>query len=155
MKPKVQYRILAVLGICCSSFAAYAQAQAKVTNTIELDTLTKIVSLLAFLGGLFLAYVSLKTANKIAVLKTEVTETIAKVREDFRGLLHAEVRLLEVQIHTSGKEIEVKMATRHDVNNAKQVYLLHQEVTNLKLKSLEDKLDMAAQIYKRDRTDGI
>lgn len=125
--------------------------QVKLSNTLEIDTLTKVLGLLFAIGGFFMGYIQLKMSNKIAELDARFTKALTEVKEDFKDGLRKETEKLETKIQLSSKEIEAKMATHHDIDNLKTVMKLQHENTQLSNESLKEQLKTAANIYKRDR----
>jgi hypothetical protein len=148
MKLSTQYKIYATITLSVSCLVAFAQG--KEVASIQIDTLTKIIGGLFTVGGLFMGLMQLKMANKIAEVEAKFNISISKVKEEFALLLEKETDKLETKIQLSGKEIEARMATRHDIDNMKSVMKLQHELTTEQMKSLKEQLLTAARIYKKD-----
>lgn len=129
----MQYKILGVMVFMLSSISTVAQVKgafAQVNGqTVEVDALTKIIGILLTIAGFFMGYMQLKMAQKIAEVEARFNRTIVEVEKQ-----------LETKISLSGKEIEAKMATRHDIDNIKTVSKLQHENLQLQLKGLDDKI---------------
>ena len=148
MRQSVQLKILSTLTFTMTVAVSYAQSQ--VSSSIGIDPLIKIVSIIFTIGGLFIGYMQMRTAIKMAELEAKVQDAISKVKEDFASVIDKETEKLETKIQLSGKEIEAKMATRHDIDNLKTVMKLQHDLTNAQMEGLKDQLKNAASNYKRD-----
>lgn len=125
-------------------------AQVKMVETVQLDTLTKIIGIGLTIGGFFMGYMQMRMANKIAEVEAKFNKAIVDVKDVFGKKIETETEKLEGEIKLSGKEIEAKMATRHDIENVKTVIKMQHEITNLQLDSLKGQLKTAADIYQRE-----
>lgn len=142
MKQSIQYRILGLIILLCSSLSAIAQVKIEAGGeTVQLDTLTKIIGVLLTIGGFFMGYMQMKMATKIAEQEAKFFLAM-KILED---KLQAEIKL-------SAKEIELgmrSMATHHDIKNLQTVMGLQHEITIEKTKSIEKQLELAAELFKK------
>ncbi len=139
MKQSTQYRIMGTVMMLCSSLSAFAQAQ---VETVQIDTLTKIIGIGLTLGGFFMGYMQMKMANKIAEQEAKFNTAMQDLKEK-----------LEAKIILSTKEIELgmsKMATHHDINNMKQIMSMQHEITSEKMKGLEQQMKMAAELLRKN-----
>lgn len=130
MKQKVLTIIFAL--IC---FIAYAQS-----GTVEIDTLQKVVGIVIAIGGVYIGYTTTKTAQKLAEQEIKFSAKIEALEEK-----------IEMKFDSRIKDVEAKMATRHDINNLRQYMALQHENQTQANKSLEKQLDLAALIYKKDK----
>lgn len=149
MKPSTQYRISASVVFCLSSLSAAAQSGQ--INTIQIDTFTKIIGVLATIAGFFMAFMQMKTATKIAEVEARFNKAINDIQKEFEKKIESETDKLENKIALSSKEIEARMATRHDIDNMKTVVKLQHENTNLQLSGLKAQLDLAAKILHKTK----
>ncbi len=149
MKQSTQYKILSTITFLLTYFVAFAQVKA--STTIEIDALTKIIGVVFTIGGIFMGFMQMRMANKMAELEARFNESINKVEKSFTNALNIVEDKLEIKIALSGKEIEAKMATRHDIDNLKTVIKLQHEISEKTNEALKQQLETAANIYRRDK----
>lgn len=155
MKHSVIYKLMATAFFLCSGFIAYAQ------QTVQLDALQKIMSIVAILFGAFIGYMQMKLGQKLAeqenkynskldTVKAEFSSAIEKLKTEFNYRLEHTENKLELKIDNRLKDVENRMATHHDINGLKQIMLLQHENTKESQEAIKDQLKIAASIYKRD-----
>lgn len=148
MKQSSKYKILSALTLTLTSLCAFAQTK---EDTVQIGTLGKVIGIAFTIGGFYMGYMQLKMAVKLAEVEVKFNAAITQVKEDFANLLRSTEVKLEDRIVCASKEIEVKMATRHDIDNIKTISKLQHENTNLQLDGLKEQLRTAANIYRRDK----
>lgn len=127
-----------------SYLGAYAQ-----TQVVQLDALTKIIGIVMTIGGIFVGFMQMKMANKIAELEARVNRSLETVKDNFEKKIETETEKLEMKISLSGKEIEARMATRHDIDNIKTVVKAQHDITNLQLDGLKKDIKNASDAATR------
>jgi hypothetical protein len=138
MTRSILWKLAGVTTLLLTSLCACAQV--KMTDSIQFDVLEKIVGVAFTLGGIFLGFMQLKMANKMAEMEAKFNAIISNVRDEFNRKIETETEKLECQIKITSQEIEKKMATRHDVDNLKTIIRLEGEVTKLTSKLISDQL---------------
>ncbi len=160
---KTALRLSAVMYFLLSALGVYAQAQ---TPIVQLDTVTKVIGIVMTLGGLFIGFMQMKMANKIAELEARVNKSLQAQKEVFEKKIETETEKLETKIALSGKEIEARMATRHDIDNIKTIVKANHDITDFKLEGLKELVktadenakhsaELAAKIAAQALTDAI
>lgn len=142
MSYKNTYKLSGTVTLLLSSLYAFAQVG---RPTVELDTLTKVIGIGLTIGGFFMGFMQMRMANKIAEVEARFNKTIGDVKDDFAKKVETETDKLETKISLSGKEIEARMATRHDIDNMKTVAKLQHEMTNLQLGELKQQIQDAVK----------
>lgn len=132
------FKIVAVFTFTLTYLCAYAQA--KMSDAIQFDALEKIIGIIFTLGGIFLGFMQLKMANKMAELEAKFHKAISSVEEKFSTKMEHETEKLETKISLSGKEIEARMATRHDIDNLKTIMRLNGDLANANNEALKEQL---------------
>jgi len=112
MKKSIKYKIAAMGWFMFSSFTVFAQSK----TSVELDTLQKIFGFVMAGGGLFMAYMTMRLANKMAEQELKYNAKLDNLEEK-----------LTLQFDSRIKDVENKMATHHDINNLKQFMVLQHE----------------------------
>jgi hypothetical protein len=155
MKQSVQYKALATITFTSCILCAYAQSRTDITNGI--DPLIKIVGFLFTIGGIFISYMQLRMALKMADLESKMKDALSSVEKDLRRIIKEENEKLDSKVQLSFKEVEVsikdvekRMVTRHDMQNYETNAALRHELVSKQMISLEKQLDTAAKIYKND-----
>lgn len=144
-----RYKISGIVFLVFSTLSGAAQVVS--SQTIEIDTLTKILGITVTIGGFYMGYTQMKMAQKLAILEAKFNKTIADVKEDFANKIDRETEKLEGKIEISSKNIEARMASRHDIDNLKTIIKLTGDVTSEKMDGLKNQLDQAADLYKKDK----
>lgn len=132
-----------------SGFVVYAQQ--KIGTTIELDTLQKVFGILTVVGGIFVGYMTMRLAHKMAEQEIKFNDKLDHLKEEMSHKLDSMETKIELKFENRFLAVENKMATRHDINGLKQIMVLQHENVTQANKALEKQLDLAAQVYKRDK----
>lgn len=149
MKQATLHRILATIFFmigCLGCLSCYAQV--KDSSMSGIDFMTKVVGFLGMLGGFFLAYMQVSLANKVEKVKGEFTTAIFQIKSDLTETLHKEVAKMEDKFALFGKDMELKMATKDDLRNDKEMYAAKQDLIKLQLDSLKGQLDLITKMFK-------
>jgi len=149
MKQSFKYKLLATGLFTFSGLVTYAQV--KVGTTIELDALQKIFGILMVIGGIFMGYMTMRLAHKMAEQENKFNAKLDLLKQEINNKMDSIETKLELKFENKFLAVENKMATRHDINNLKQVMVLQHEANQSANKALEKQLDLAARIYKHDR----
>lgn len=110
---------------------------------VQFDFLTKLVGVLMTIGGLYLGYSNMRTATKIAELKSELTETVSKLKGEFHEALTKEIKTMEAKIEISNKELAAQMVTKRDLDYFNKNIELQYDI-------IKEQLKNAAETYKKD-----
>lgn len=148
MKQSLQYKILAIIVLTFTSL--YAFAQSNNATVIQIDLLTKVIGVIFTIGGVFSTYMLMRMSIRIADVEAKFNTALTQIEKNFSIVLRATECKLEDKISLSSKEIESKMATRHDIDNIKTISKLQHEITNQQLDGLKEQLKSAAVLYGRD-----
>lgn len=132
-------QVALVIVLLCIGYMAGAQVTSR--SVIELDTGLKIIGAIGALGGFYLGYTQLKTKSELSSLKL-----------DFQKQLHDESEKLDAKISLSGKNIEAKMLTQHDMTNFRQLQLLQQEILMAKIEAIKEQLTLITKLNKNEAT---
>ena len=143
------YRIVSLVCFLMSGLVAFGQG--KIAASIELDTLQKIVGLVMIGGGMFLGYMTMRMANKLAEQEIKFNAKIDTMKQEFNQKIDNMEEKLTLRWDTRIKDVEVKMATHHDINGLKQIILLQHENTVQATSNLKEQLTLAAKIYREDK----
>jgi hypothetical protein len=160
MKQATLHRILATIFFmigCLGCLSCYAQVKDSSLNGIDL--LTKIVVFIGTIGGFFLAYMQVRMANEVEKVKREFsngmsqlkegfTTAIFQIKSDMTETLHKEVAKMEDKFALFGKDMELKMATKDDLRNDKEMYAAKQDLIKMQLESLKNQLDLITKMFK-------
>lgn len=130
-----------LIGLISLSLIAFAQGDPGIPY--QLDTLAKVVSISTIVGGLFITYLTMKNAIKMAELDTKLTKAISDVEDKFRVTLKSEIEKLEGKMELSNKDLIEKMVTKRDIDQLNKNIDLHHEL-------IQEQLKHAAAIYKKD-----
>lgn len=123
-------------------------AQEKESTLSQVDLLTKIVGFLGMVGGFFLAYMQVSLANKVEKVKGEFTTAIYQMKNELTETLHKEIARMEDKNSLFGKDFELKMATKEDLKNSKEVYTGQQELIKEQLNGVKGQLDLITKMFK-------
>lgn len=115
----------------------FAQRSIEIGDSIKIDTLTKVGTAFVFFGGLFLGYFQMKTAAKLAEFENKMTMMIVAVEEKFNLALQRQTEKFEDKLNLSTKDIEKRMATRHDLDNISALSKLQYEHIKLELENIK------------------
>lgn len=138
MRYSFLWKIAGIITLVFTTLSSYAQV--KMSDSIQFDSLEKIIGIIFTLGGIFLAFMQLKMANKMAEMEAKIYKVIADTEKAFTKKIEDETDKLETKINLSGKEIEAKMATRHDIDNLKTVMKLSGDITALATDALKEQI---------------
>lgn len=143
IKKSVMYRWRALsVFIISLPFSGVCFAQGGYSDdSVKIDTLTKVAGAVVFIGGLFIAYLQVKMAGKLAELETKMTLMVLAVKEEMFRMVQSETEKLEDKIKLSAKELESKMATTHDLLNMSSVQKLQHENIKLELSSIKSMME--------------
>lgn len=151
MKQSTQLKTLAFIWFTLSASIVVAQSKTINSNdAVQIDTLTKLIGLVIAVGGFFMGYMQMRMAIKVAELEAKMHAALTEIKKEFQVILDKEVDKLDDKIKLSTKEIEARMATRHDIDNIKTTLKLQHEIQNERMDGIREQLKNAALIYKKD-----
>lgn len=125
------------------SVILFAQGSTTEYVPVQVDLITKVVGIFMTIGGLYLGYSNMRTANKMAVLEATLTKTISDVKDEFKKELTLEIRAIETKMELHNKELANDMVTKRDLDYLNKNIQLQYEIIKGQLRS-------AAETYKKD-----
>src|SRR5690606_3837379 len=127
LKQSTQLKTLAFIWFTLSASIVVAQSRSINSNdAVQIDTLTKLIGLVIAVGGFFMGYMQMRMAIKVAELEAKMHAALTEIKKEFQLVLDKEVDKLDDKLKLSTKDIETRMATRHDIENMKtQLKLQH------------------------------
>lgn len=149
MRSSFKYKLLSMSCFLLAGYVSYAQQ--RVGTSIELDTLQKIFGILMVVGGIFMGYMTMRLAHKMAEQEIKFNAKLDHFKEEVSNKLDTMETKLELKFENRFLAVENKMATRHDINNLKQVMVLQHENVKDAQDNIKEQLKEAASIYKRDK----
>lgn len=123
----IKFFSLTTLGILIYSIA---HAQAQTADVVKIDTLTKLIGSALAIGGVFMGYLQMKLASKLAELEIKMTLKVASVRDEFNLLIKAEIN-----------EVVKTMATSKDIEYVRSEQRLQHENVKLQLQNIKEALN--------------
>lgn len=140
-----KYSLFVLIGVLASA-VAFCQTEVSGKTSISFDTITKIITTGGIILGAIMTYVTLKTANSISVVKADFQQAINQVKMEFSAALHNESDKMEGKLQLAIKEVQIKMATTHDINGLKQLMMLQHENTKEQIDGLRRQVDIVTKM---------
>ena len=151
LKQSTQLKTLAFIWFALSTSIVAAQGRSLSSNdAVQIDTLTKLIGLVIAVGGFFMGYMQMRMAIKVAELEAKMHTALTDIKKEFQLVLDKEVDKLDDKIKLSTKDIETRMATRHDIDNMKTQLKMQHEIQNMQMEGIKEQLKSAALTYKKD-----
>ncbi|MER3499690.1 MAG: hypothetical protein C4308_14205 [Chitinophagaceae bacterium] len=124
------------------SFSLWAQRIEE--RAVNLDSLTKGLTIASMILGLAIGVLQLYIATKLGKTEAMFNAKLSTIQKEMEGKFENELEKRELKFNTTLKEIEGKMATRQDIENIERL-------VGLQMDNIKMQIELALASVKKGR----